>query len=120
MCRSMRSDSRKLLFDIVSAAEAIRQFCHERNEREYDADLMLRSACERQFEIIGEAMARLRDRHEPVFDRITDGAVIIGFRNRLIHGYDTVDSRIVWQVIQERLIPLAGVAQRVLDDLDRQ
>lgn len=115
----MRSDPRKLIYDVVAATAAIREFCTGRSEQEYGADLMLRSACERQFEIIGEAMVRLRDRHEEVFDRISDGAVIIGFRNRLIHGYDTVDSRIVWQVIHERLLPLEMIARSILQALDR-
>lgn len=75
---------------------------------------MLRSACERQFEIIGEAMTRLRDRHPEVFGQIRDAPTIIAFRNRLIHGYDTVDSEIVWDVIQDKLPSLEQAAGRLL------
>lgn len=76
---------------------------------------MLRSACERQLEIIGEAMTRLRDSHPAVFERISNGRSIIGFRNRLIHGYDTVDEEIVWDVIQTKLLPLERVAREELE-----
>lgn len=113
----MRSDARKLLYDIATAAEAIQEFCHGRTMEDYDADLMLRSACERQFEIIGEAMTRLRDRHDDVFDDIAEGHPIIAFRNRLIHGYDTVDSEIVWDVIQTKLPHLQQATQGILGQL---
>ncbi len=75
---------------------------------------MLRSACERQFEIIGEAMTRLRDRHAPVFAQLGDGPVIIAFRHRIIHGYDTVDPELVWDVIVTKLPQLQEAAEALL------
>jgi uncharacterized protein with HEPN domain len=113
----MQSDPRKLLYDIAMASEAIGGFCAGRSLADYRADLLLRSACERQFEIIGEAMTRLRDLHPDVFSRLPDGRDVIGFRNRLIHGYDTVDSDIVWDVIRQRLPGLGIGAQRHLREL---
>lgn len=112
----MQSDPKKLLFDVVTAGAAIRGFCHGRSLRDYEDGQMLRSACERQFEIIGEAMARLRDLHSDVFQQIPDGPAIIAFRNRLIHGYDTVDSEIVWDVIRGKLPRLEEVAGRLLQE----
>ena len=112
----MRPDPRPLLFDIVSAAESIAEFCRDRTQEDYENTQMLRSACERQFEITGEAMARLRKLHPGVFDRIDRGHDIIAFRNRLIHGYDAVDSAIVWDVIQSRLPSLAQTARELLDE----
>jgi uncharacterized protein with HEPN domain len=43
------------LNDIVNAAEAISTFTLGRTENDYNHDLLLRSAVERQLEIIGEA-----------------------------------------------------------------
>lgn len=40
-------------------------------------------------------MTRLRDRHAAVFAQLSDGPAIIAFRNRIIHGYDTVDPELV-------------------------
>ncbi|MGH7710372.1 MAG: HepT-like ribonuclease domain-containing protein [Gemmatimonadaceae bacterium] len=110
----MRSDPRKFLYDIASAAATIRAFCDGLTLKDYERELMLRSACERQFEIIGEAMTRLRDRHSDVFAKLDDGPVIIAFRNRLIHGYDTVDSEIVWDVIESKLPRLLQAAEALL------
>jgi len=55
------------------------------------------------FEVVGEACTRLRDRAPDVFERIPSAAQIIGFRNRLIHGYDQVDDAIVWDVISRKM-----------------
>jgi uncharacterized protein with HEPN domain len=71
---------------------------------------MLRSAVERQFEIIGEALAQLARLNEDLASRISEHRRIIAFRNILIHGYapappapSSMDSRIVWDVVQTRL-----------------
>ena len=57
---------------------------------------MCKAAVERKFEIIGEVCTRLRDKHPAFFENFENGHMIIGFRNRLIHGDDAVDDAIVW------------------------
>jgi uncharacterized protein with HEPN domain len=64
---------------------------------------MCRAAVERKFEIIGEACTRLRDQFPESFEKIVYGPQIIGFRNRLIHGYDNVDDSIVWDAVVQKL-----------------
>lgn len=110
----MENDARKLLYDIASSAKAIREFCQGHTSEDYESNLLLRSACERQLGILGEAMARLRDRHPDAFGSIKEGTAIIGFRNRLIHGYDAVDAEIAWDVIVNKLPSLEATAQALL------
>ncbi len=112
----MPSDPKKLLYDVSHACMTIGDFCRGRSAQDYERDLMLQSACERQLEIIGEAMTRLRDRHADVFDQITEAREIIAFRNRLIHGYDSVDHEIVWDVIGSKLPKLRHVTERLLHE----
>lgn len=38
---------------------------------------------------------------------------IVGLRNRLIHGYDTVDPELVWDVVQTRILPLKQHLERI-------
>ena len=52
----MQHDPRSWLWDVRRAAESIAAFVHGRDFADYEADLMLRSAVERQFEIAGEAL----------------------------------------------------------------
>ncbi|HEU6447292.1 MAG TPA: HepT-like ribonuclease domain-containing protein [Verrucomicrobiae bacterium] len=67
---------------------------------DYEADRLLRSAVERNFEIIGEALNRIRQNDPVLAARIPENRAIIDFRNLLIHGYDSIDHSRVWGVIQ--------------------
>jgi len=60
---------------------------------------MLRSAVERQFEIIGEALNNLSKVDQELAASIPDLRRIVAFRNILIHGYASVDDELVWQVL---------------------
>lgn len=98
-------EAEKYLWDARRAAERIARFTSGRGFDDYLGDEMLRSAVERQFEIIGEAFAGLRRTDPLLAARIPDLARIVAFRNVLIHGYATVDDQLVWGVV-ERDLPL--------------
>ena len=102
----MQPDSRKYLFDIRRAARLIAGFCSGRTFEDYVADDMLKSAVERQFGIIGEALARLAKTDPLEAELVSDHRRIIAFRNILVHGYATVDDRIVWGVVETSLSAL--------------
>jgi uncharacterized protein with HEPN domain len=55
----MHPDARALAWDALSAAERIDKFAAGTPFDDYVADDMLKSAVERQFEIIGESLNRL-------------------------------------------------------------
>lgn len=52
----MRPEAKKYLWDAHEAARLIRRFVADKSFADYQGDDMLRSAVERQFEIIGEAL----------------------------------------------------------------
>ncbi len=79
---------------------------------------MLRSAVERQFEIIGEAFTGLRRIDPNLAATIPDLPRIVALRNVLIHGYATVDDRLVWSVVEGELAELLALLTRLLDVLD--
>jgi uncharacterized protein with HEPN domain len=112
----MRLESKKYLFDIRQAAESLRQFTQGRTLSDYAADALLRSAVERQFEIIGEALRRLAKEDSATAGQIAEYQRIISFRNILIHGYAEVDDRIVWDVLQNKLPTLLEQVKSLLDD----
>jgi uncharacterized protein with HEPN domain len=102
----MRLEAKKCLEDVRQAAELIRQFTAKKSFADYDGDVLLRSAVERQFEIIGEAINRLSKVDNSVVAGLPDIPRIVAFRNILIHGYDVVDNHVVWDVVQNNLSPL--------------
>lgn len=114
----MRHKPAKLLHDILDAGQAIQQFNAGRNIEDYRNDLMLRSATERQFEIIGEAMNRLARLDEGLLKRIDGYQQIIAFRNIVAHGYDMLDHAIVWQVITDYLPRSLAQAKVILNEIE--
>jgi uncharacterized protein with HEPN domain len=67
----------------------------------YEQDRKTQSAVERQLAIIGEALNKLRQNNPEI--QINNDKQIIGFRNRLIHAYDSIDNSIVWAIINRHL-----------------
>jgi uncharacterized protein with HEPN domain len=99
----MPPELNKLLIDIQAALLEIQEFTAGMDLNSYRADSKCKAAVERKFEIIGEVCTRMRDQFPETFEKIANGHHIIGFRNRLIHGYDSVDDGIVWDVLQTKL-----------------
>ena len=99
----MPNRKEKLYYDILRAGDEIQAFTQNLSLEEYTLDLKSKAAVERKFEIIGEALRRLRDEWPEDFEKIPMGHEIIGMRNRLIHGYDDVDDQIIWETIEIHL-----------------
>ncbi len=99
----MLAKSRMYLEDIRVSAEKITRFVNGKNLDDYAVDDLLESAVERQFEIIGEALSQLSKTDTQTIQKISDYRNIISFRNLLIHGYATVNSDVVWEIIEQSL-----------------
>jgi len=105
---------RKYLFDIGQACDLLVQFTGGKTFADYTADPLLRSAVERQFEIIGEALSQALRRDSTLAARISSTNRIIAFRNRLIHGYATLADEVVWGVLETSLPTLRQEVQALL------
>ncbi len=49
-------------------------------------------------------------------ERIPDFRKIVGFRHVIVHGYDAIDSRLVWRTVQEDLPKLIATLSGLLPD----
>ena len=101
------------LVDVLQAEE-IQSFMEGMDLRAYLASPVTRRAVERDFEIIGEALNRIRRVDEQFLEDISEHHRIIGFRNILIHGYDTVDDMIVWNAVVNHLPILSREIKELL------
>lgn len=110
----MQLEAKKILEDIRLAGAHIHNFTAGVTFNDYADNKMLRSAVERQFEIIGEALNRLYGIDPDILSKISHSQRIISFRNILIHGYDIVDNTVVWDVIQQDLPNLQKQVQALL------
>ncbi len=110
----MRIESKKYLYDIQQAATRIAEFTRAKTFGDYGADGLLRSAVERQFEVIGEALTQLARIDIETASRLPEYRRIIAFRNVLIHGYAEVDHRVVWSIVELKLPALRQHVESLL------
>ena len=112
----MDNRAKKLLFDVLASGRSILDWSRGRSFTEYEHDRQFRRAVEREFEVIGEALSRLTMTDSGVAARISHLPRIVGFRNRIIHGYDAIDDATVWGVIESHLPALVAEVERLLED----
>ena len=111
----MDHDPRAYLWDARESADAIASFVRGRTFKDYRTDMMLRSAVERQFEIIGEALRQLQKTAPDLARELPELPQAIAFRNILIHGYTAIEDRTVWRTVQESLPALHARLAALLD-----
>ncbi|MFT4681747.1 MAG: hypothetical protein ACI9FU_001890 [Granulosicoccus sp.] len=105
----------KSLYDIKGAIDEIDSYFSSREKRfdVYKAEILLRRGIERNLEVIGEAMGRILKENESI--KITDARRIIGLRNQLIHGYDTISDENIWAVVINHLPLLKSEIAHLID-----
>jgi uncharacterized protein with HEPN domain len=96
----MQRDAKAFLWDIANAASSIQSFTTGKDLDAYLQDELLRSAVERKFGIIGEALSQLLRSFPDYRDKITLVGDIVAFRNQIVHGYATVRDDMVWEIVQ--------------------
>ncbi len=112
----MRLEVKKYLEDIRQAVTDIKEFTAGKSFEGYAADALLKAGVERKFEIVGEALRHLERIEPSVLSRITNYRRIIAFRNILVHGYATVDDRVIWDVVEEDVPVLSREVEALLRD----
>ncbi|MBI9068793.1 MAG: DUF86 domain-containing protein [Salinivirgaceae bacterium] len=101
----MTERGRKYLSDVLRSIELIDSFLEGIDSYEqYQSDLKTQSAIERQLGIIGEAVNKFKQENPD--EKLENASQIIGFRNRIIHAYDSIDNSIVWVIVKKYLTPL--------------
>lgn len=99
----MRHNPGKLREDILRSIQEIESFCQGRTFHDFQEDRALQLIIERELEIIGEALTRLRRDHPNLAEQIRDIHKIIGLRNVLAHGYDVLEHEILWDIVDNKL-----------------
>jgi len=115
----MRPDDKDMayLWDMADAARAAVGFIEGRRFEDLLSNRMLRSAVERNLEIVGEAARRVSTETR---DELPDIAwtSIIGLRNVLAHEYDEIRYEILWRICKAELpVLIRQLEARGVDDL---
>lgn len=115
----MRLDAGAHLWDAAEAAKLIHEFVRGKTEAEFNTDLMVRSAVERQLEILGEALNRLRRDDADTSARVPGLEKIVGMRNVIAHEYGDIDYEIVWRAATTSIPALIPILIALVDEAKR-
>ena len=109
----MPRDIQSIRHDPLTALQEIGAFVEGKSLAELQSDRALQLILEREFEILGEAFYRLRNADPDLFEIIPNAHRIIGMRNIIAHGYDSVDYEILWDAATCETGPLRAAVERL-------
>ena len=106
----------KFLFDIIERIEEIESYFESMPRRfdTYSNSAILRSAIHMNISIIGEATNRILKINPDI--KITNAKQIVGTRNYLIHGYDSLRPEMIWAIVINDLPKLKQEVAALLDE----
>jgi len=104
------------IWDVLEAADLVDEFLGASSLEEYLADTFLRSAVERQLQIVGEALAQLSRRDPDTTKSIPEVPRVVAFRNILVHGYADIDNELVWGILKTSLPTLKDRLRPLLEE----
>lgn len=113
----MQRDPRTRLYDAIKACERITSFVAGKLVEDVASDVMLSSALERQFEVLGEALNAFDRLHPEASAGIEEVSVAVAMRNLISHEYFIVDPRTLVQTANDDIPALKSKLEAVLNDL---
>jgi len=102
----MNVETAKRLLDAARAAHELADFCSGRTREELRTDRTLQLVVQKLIEIIGEALRQAELLDPSLVNKIPDLREIVDTRNRIIHGYESVDYSLLWDIVQDDIPPL--------------
>jgi uncharacterized protein with HEPN domain len=102
---------------VLDAILEVEGYLHNTDFSSFMENSMMRFACIKQMEIIGEASNHVSDDTKAKFSTI-EWAQIVGMRNVFVHEYFGVDSSLVWEIIKNDLPELKEKVIQILDNFE--
>ena len=84
------------------------------SQADYMNDSEIQTNIERHLEVIGEAVGRVARIDAETVASITEWRSIVDFRNVIAHGYDVLDHRRIFAVIEPKLPQLCREVAELL------
>ncbi len=112
-----RHDPKVTLLQIADYARKAIDLCSRNTLPEILADWKNCLALERALEVLGEAVKRLpeelRNRNPAI-----PWKLMAGMRDRVSHGYDSIDYETLWDTVRQDIPPLLAVVEGMLRELE--
>lgn len=106
---------KKYLFDILDSINAIQNFIKDTHDyKDFLSSRLIRSGVERELQVISEALHYALIIKEDL--PISDVKKIRATRNILVHDYDGINYRIIWNIINQHLPILKTEVETILNN----
>jgi len=99
---------------ILLAIDEIESYVANVSFETFSEDSMMKYACIKQLEIIGEASNHLTEKTLEQAEEI-DWGKIVGLRHILVHEYYGIDEFLVWKIITRDLQTLKEKVEKILN-----
>lgn len=108
----------KHLQDVLDAINELEGFFegYPRRFDVFEKDGLRICAVERKTEIMGEAINRILKRNPEI--KLPNAKEVINTRNRIIHGYDSVETDFLWGLVVRHIPILKKDIERLMDEYD--
>jgi len=110
------TEERDYLDDIINAAEKIGRFTDGMTYEEFAGDEKTVDAVLRNFEVIGEAAKNIPEETYREYSDIP-WSEMAGMRDKLTHGYATIELRIIWRTVRDEIPTLLPQVKSVREEL---
>jgi uncharacterized protein with HEPN domain len=110
-----KHDAEVTLRQMLDHSREAVQIIQGKTRSDLDTERLLNLALTRLIEIIGEAAYRVPDEYQAKYPHLP-WLQMKNARNRLIHGYDSVDFDILWIIVSRDLPDLIGQLEIILEE----
>jgi uncharacterized protein with HEPN domain len=106
---------RKWLEDILVSIGDIEEYIGPRPRRfvDFKDNRLVRDGVERRILVIGEAMSRILKVYPDI--PIEQARRIVNTRNYVVHGYDSLEVEMIWNIVINHLPPLKAEVEKLLE-----
>jgi uncharacterized protein with HEPN domain len=111
---SVNPSERERLEHIITAIDRIFRFRNQLSYDEFVENEMAQFAIIKNFEIIGEAAYHLPKELKLSNDRI-EWRKVIAFRHILVHDYYKINTQIIWNAIENKLMKMKIEVKKILE-----
>jgi len=108
----MQKDNAYLL-DVLQSAKIAVSHLEGKEFKDYESDIKTQDAVIRRLEMIGEAANRVSDEAQKTYKDLP-WQKMKSMRNFLIHEYDDIDLKIVWDTVHKNLPALISELEKIV------
>ncbi len=110
----MKLETAKRLHDASQACAELQEITANRTKEEFLSDRLRKLAVWKLMEIVGEALRQAALSDDTLGARLPDLRQVVDTRNRISHGYDSVNFSLLWDIVLDEIPPLRMTLETLL------